>query len=250
MKIPILVWKIIFICIQIFDFGILVGAMDNDEWFRQKLKYYQYSYTYRGKLLKSGKDLNFCDVDDSFKYCYDECIDICDNYPSGQDECKDTCKRFKAWYDGGAVYVALDTIASIITVIIVVLIVLSFFKIQKLNKIANVFITAVLMIVVLFLHLLAFVIYTGIVKLEYEDCTHNSDYDGIKSVCGEAGAQLALFLLIWLLAIVPFYFYISIKIRIKENNEIANVEHHEMHPIKTEHDEEVKVNVKSQIRST
>jgi hypothetical protein len=214
-----LVWTIIFLCIQIINFSFLVAAMDYDYWFKQKWKYPGGSYNYRGRLLTNKKDLDFCDDGDGFKYCYDKCRDKCDDFRYKSDDCKDSCDRFKRWYDAGAVYVAFDTIGSIITVLIAVMIIVSFFRIQRLKRIVNLFNTAILMIVVFVCHFLAFVIYAGLAKLKFDDCSHDFDYDGSESVCGEGGASFALFILFWLLIIVPNYFLIARKIKISDENE-------------------------------
>lgn len=214
----IVVWKCIFISIQIINFGFLVGAMDYDEWFKQKWKFYGETYNYRGRLYTNKKDLNFCDDGDSFKYCYDECRDDCDDLKSGKSDCRDSCDRFKYWYNAGAAYLAFDIIGSIITVFIALMIILTFFRIERLRKIVNVFNTAILMIVVFVCHFLAFVIYAGVAKLKFSSCSHDIDYDGSESVCGEGGAKFALFIIFWLGLIVPIYFLVARKIKIEEES--------------------------------
>ena len=180
-----LVWSIIFFIVQIFNFAFLVGAMNYDYWFSQELNYYiegfyYDSYHLQGKLIKPNSNIaQDCTTDNTYQECYD-------NYSEfGFD-------ALEKWYSAGVAYIFFDTLGAILVVIAAVFIALDAFKFKPLKKIINLFNTAILMFVVAGLHFFAFVIWAGVVKLTFSDCTHNFPYSGAKSVCGEGGAAFAL----------------------------------------------------------
>ena len=192
----------------------MVGAMDYDYWFHQNWDFpnesivNQDSFKFKGSLLNTHRDLGICDSGDTFSYCYDECDHHCD--------------RFKTWYSAGSAYVAFDTLGSIVTVIISIILVLDAIKFKYIKKFMNVYTTGFLLILVTFFHFLAFVIWAGTVKLQFDHCSHDLDYSDSKSVCGEGGASFAIFIFIWLFLLSPVYFFIARKIRIEELKEESN----------------------------
>ena len=104
------IWSLIFLTIQVIDFGFLVGAMGYDYWFFQKWKVGTSIGKFKGNLLGPYSDLTICSDSDSYHHCYNEC----DSY----------CERYEKWYSGGVAYVFFDSIGSIITVLISVILVL------------------------------------------------------------------------------------------------------------------------------
>ena len=210
---PKLVWSIIFLCVQVINFGFLVGSMDYDYWFHQTWDYPDgfliAPFKFKGSLLNTNRDLgDICDSGDSYKYCYEECNSHCD--------------RFETWRNAGGAYVAFDTLGSILTVIISIILVLDGIKFKYLKKFMNVYTTGFLMIVVTFFHFLAFVIWAGTVKLKFDHCSHQIDYSDTKSVCGEGGASFAIFIFIWLFLSTPVYLFLARKVRMEELNEESN----------------------------
>lgn len=204
-----LIWSIVFIGVQIVSFGFLVGAMDYDPWFHQ---YWSYDvsgisdYKFKGMLLYPSRDMGtLCDDSDYYKECYDNCDTKCD--------------KWKSWQDGGGTYVAFDTIGSLLTVLNAALLVLDALKFKYLKSVINMFTTAFIMIAIFVLHFLAYTIWAGTVKLKFSDCTHNIQYSGTKSVCGDGGAAFGLFIIFYLLFITPAYFFIAFKLRQEERNE-------------------------------
>jgi hypothetical protein len=146
---PIVIWKVIFLVIQVINFCFLIAVINVRIWFTQKWKFPEGNYKYRGGFLDNRKDMGFCDKDDTFKYCFEECEDYCEDFSSSSDKCKEFCERFKYWHDGGAVYVAFQTVSTFITFLIAIVVILSFFKLGGLNKIFNLLTSAILMIFVL-----------------------------------------------------------------------------------------------------
>lgn len=203
-----MVWTIVFVAVQVVNFGFLVGAMDYDPWFHQ---YWSFDisgvsdYKFKGRLLKPSRDTAICDNDDYYKDCYDDCDTKCD--------------RWKSWQDGGGTYVAFDTIGSIITVLNAALLVLDALNFKYFKVVINMFTTAILMVVIFVLHFLAYTIWAGTVKLKFSDCTHYILYSGTESVCGDGGAAFGLFIIFYLLIITPAYLFIAFKLRQEERNE-------------------------------
>lgn len=194
---PVGVWKFIFFLLQFLHFGFFIGSMVFDVWFKQRWDYPGNidTETYKGKLF-SSKDhiIGICHEDDSFKYCHDECRDFCDDLSSNKGDCRDFCDRFSYWYKAGVTYVVFDTIAAILSFIIAFMIIISFCRSPRIRKIFNLYVTAFIMIAIFICHFLGFVIWAGIVKLKFSDCTHDFDYSGSKSVCAKEGAKFALFI--------------------------------------------------------
>ena len=218
---PVGVWKVIFFLLQFLNFGFFIGSLVFDVWFKQRWNYPGNidSENYKGRLF-SAKDhlVGLCDEGDSFKYCYDECRDLCDDLSSNKGDCRDFCDRFKYWYRAGVAYTVFDIIAAVLSFIIAFMIIMSFCRSQSIRRFFNLYVTAFFMIAVFLCHFLGFVVYAGVAKLKFHDCTHDFDYSGSKSVCAQAGAKFALFVLIWLLFIVPIYFIVARKAKIEEQN--------------------------------
>ena len=93
---PVGVWKVIFFLLQFLNFGFFIGSLVFDVWFKQRWNYPGNidSENYKGRLF-SAKDhlVGLCDEGDSFKYCYDECRDLCDDLSSNKGDCRDFCDR-------------------------------------------------------------------------------------------------------------------------------------------------------------
>ena len=191
-----------------------MGAMDYKIWFHQKWYYpypdsYPYankfSYRFKGSLLNSKRNIGICDSGESFSDCY--------------NECNNNCERYKIWYAAGVAYVTLDTIGSIVTFIIGIVLVLDLIKFRYLKKFLNIYTTGFLMVLVAFFHMLAFIVWASVVKLKFDNCSHNYDYSDGENVCGEGGASFAIFILVWLTILSPIYLFFAKRIRIEELNE-------------------------------
>jgi hypothetical protein len=206
LALPKYVFSITFFCIQVVNFGFFVGSMNFNIWFHQNWGWGSNSYQFRGQLLGPLSNLNNqCGNDDTYSDCYENC----DNY----------CDRWNNWYGAGAAFVFFDTMASILAVVIAVITVLDYFKFKYCRRCINLLTTGILMIIIFVLHLLGFIIWAGAVQLRFDKCTHDANYDGVETVCGEGGAIFALWNFFWLLFVVPFYFYICYKLWKKEKDE-------------------------------
>jgi hypothetical protein len=215
--IPILGWKITFLIIQLATLALLIGSMASDYWFYQKWKYdsIDKKVTVRGRLLVTITDYTFCEYGSSFKYCHDECRDDCNDY----QKCLDTCDRFKYWHEAGVAYLLCDLGAGLFLLLSIIITIFSFFKLGRsricINLIASTFFT-----VLSFLsHILAFSVYVGKIEMNTDDCTHDSDYSGQKSVCMRSGAFIAISIMVWFFILIPVKFFISRKVYVEEKNE-------------------------------
>ena len=75
------------------------------------------------------------------------------------------------------------------------------------------------MFVVNCLHFLAFVIWAGTVKLQFDNCTHDVPYTGTKSVCGMGGSVISLWNAFFLFFCSIGFCCVARKLRQEENNE-------------------------------
>lgn len=213
------IWKIVFYLLQYAHFGLFIGSTKVDVWFKQRWDHSKNlgTETYKGRLFTTKDHLiGMCDVGDSYKYCHDECRDFCDDLFTNKDDCRDFCDRFSYWYRAGVTYFVFDLIAAVLSFIIAFIISMSCCKSHRFKKIFNFYITGFLMIAVLICHFLGFVVWASITKLKFNECTHNFYYSESESVCAEDGAKLALAILIWLIFIVPLYFFVVRKAKSKK----------------------------------
>lgn len=214
------IWAVLFILIQILNFSLIIATIAHDYWFHQKWEVGDSSGKYKGYLVwpKTGISGICNHSGDSFKYCHDECEDLYDDLNMNTG----ICDRFKYWYSAGVAYLFFSIIACVFTVLIVIVLLVDICKCGCLKKIFNIYTTGFLMIFVFILHFLAFTIWAGTVELKFDSCSHDADYKGRKSVCGEGGAAMALFLLFWFLFITPIHFIVARKLRMKELEEDGN----------------------------
>ena len=74
------------------------------------------------------------------------------------------------------------------------------------------------------IHLLAFIIWAGAVKLRFDSCSHAYPFDGVKTVCGDGGAAFALWNVFFFVFTSVPYFIVVRKIREEEAKEGKNEE--------------------------
>lgn len=85
----------------------------------------------------------------------------------------------------------------------------------------NIFTSAILFVVAGLIHLTAFSIWAGNVKLQFSNCTHFIPYHGTKSVCGETGADYAFVIVFVFAAASIFYYALSREIKkIEKDKEV------------------------------
>ena len=183
---PKIAWSIIFLMIQILNFGFLVGAMNYGYWFKQEWKVGSVSLTFKGGLLGPHNGIldGLCDDTDTYKDCW--------------DNCDTNCYLFKIWYGASIGYVFFDIIACILVIVMALILVFDMCKVRCCKGCFNVFTTAIIMVIVTVVHFSALVIWAASVKLQSDDCTHDLPYSGVKSVCIEGGAAFAIWNLIYL----------------------------------------------------
>ena len=211
------IWSVLFILIQILNVAIIISTIVHDYWFHQKQEVGDESGKFKGYLVWPKTGLNgICDDSgDSFDYCHEKCTDKADDYNFNTG----ICDRFKFWYSAGMAYLILSIIAIVFTALIAIMLCVDICRCCSSIKICNIYTSGFLMIFVLVLNFLAFTIWAGTVELKFSGCSHDSDYKGKKSVCGEGGAVMALILLLWLAFITPIYFIIAKKLRATELKE-------------------------------
>ena len=204
---PKIAWSILFLIIQILNFGFLVGAMNYGYWFKQVWKFDGHSVAFKGGLLGPYNSIldGICGDSDTYKDCW--------------DNCDDNCYLFKIWYGASVVYAFFDIIACILVVVMAFILVLDMCKVRCCKGCFNVFTTAIIMAIVTALHFTALSSWAGIVKLQTDDCTHDLPYSGVKSVCIEGGAAFAIWNVIYLNLVTFGYIRIALIISRKEAEE-------------------------------
>ena len=200
------IWLLIVLALLICSFGFLVGAMDYDEWFSQRLQVSGSTIEHHKGALLHPKDKS-----DSYKHYSDDCHD--DYIGSGW------CDQLESFYSGGVAYVFFDTIASILVVIISIMVVLDLLKVKILRKIINLYVSSILLFVVTFLHFLSYVVWAGTVNLRFDNCSFNIPFHIRHEVCGEGGAAFGLFIIFFLVIFAVFYFILVRTICIEEESE-------------------------------
>jgi hypothetical protein len=221
LSLPILFWKILFLCVQMMNLALFIGSIASDTWFKQKWEIDKSpDYTYHGRLMTTISSFTYCDYGSSYKYCHKECRDWCDDKYPGYSPCKDHCDRYDYWHKGGLAYLLWELGACSTTIASIIIIILCFFKRKYFNFLINLMASTILMFASFILHIIAFAFYVQIVELKFSDsCSHGFDYSGHESVCAKTGPIIALVIMIWLFLLIPVKFLISRKIMIIEKYE-------------------------------
>jgi hypothetical protein len=196
-----LVWHIISICLLICTFGFLVGAMNHNHWFDQKY----------GRTILQGALLHPKGDTDSWDYYSNN---LCNEYYG-----PGVCDEYSNFYSGGVAYVIFDVVGTIIVVLIIGIILLDIFKVEMILKFLSLRISSFLLILVNFLHVLAFIIWAGVVQLRYDNCTFVLPLTTTHPVCGQSGSLIALWTVFYLTIFSVFYFFLTRKIITEEGKE-------------------------------
>jgi hypothetical protein len=190
-KLLLLLGCILHIC----SFGFLVGALDHDYWFVQK---YNNDYDLEGKLLRSK------DPSHTWSHLHDDCESryLGDGF----------CDQLKVYHSAGTAYVVFDSFASAFTMLNILFLIIHALKIQCITSRLSLMISSYVLIVISCVHLLAFIIWAGSVKLRYDNCTFELPFNIRHAVCGRGGSALAIWTIFFLFSFSGFHFLMCRKI--------------------------------------
>lgn len=200
------IWTVILVLSHYISNGLMIAAICTDYWFHQKLTFYGSTDKFKGGLFGPKTYNGRCDT---YLKCYE---DYCDH-----------CTNMGIWAASGIVYGTLESLAIVLSLITTVFLLFSLSGTRLCRKRASISGTTWLVIATFILHSLAFIIWAIMVKLTVDDCTHDMDYSGSKSVCVEGGAILSMIILVGFFFLAVFHFILARKVADQEREQIAEL---------------------------
>lgn len=193
-------WNIVLFLVQVFFFSMIIGAINNDYWFKQKLDFGITETTFKGRLLYPKDNLfTGCSTTDTYERCHENCSGKCD--------------FFMSWYSGGVTFTLFSCLAVFFIILNAILLIIDLFSIPLCKRTSRVYITAIFLAISTLLYFIGFTIWASLVKLRINSCTHDYGYSGSKSVCAEEGANVAITTFVFLFITIFPYAYIVRKIK-------------------------------------
>ncbi|OMJ83037.1 hypothetical protein SteCoe_16130 [Stentor coeruleus] len=193
-------WNVVLFLVQVFFFSMIIGAINNDYWFKQKLNFGTLTSTYKGKLLYPKDSLFIgCSTSDTYERCHENCSGKCD--------------FFMSWYSGGVSFTFFSCLAVFFIILNAILLIIDLFSIPLCKRTSRVYITAIFLAISTLLYFIGFTIWASLVNLRIDSCSHDYGYSGSKSVCAEEGANVAITTFVFLFITIFPYTYVVRKIK-------------------------------------
>lgn len=198
------IWQVIFLASQIIGIGLIVLTLISSYWFDQFWEAEGQTITFKGSLLGPNSDIvGICSTSDTYKDCKDNCY-------------SNFCHIFDNWYNAGVAYIIIELFGIVMLITGATIVIVGLCNKKYLRGLCNLFLSAFFFYLGTAAHLIAFIVWAGSVKFQFSDCSHSIPYNGIKSVCGQTGANLALGILFFLFPVAVIYYIVGKKIRISE----------------------------------
>lgn len=194
------VWQILFLVSQFLAMILMIITIFDGYWFDQKWDGYIRG-KFQGALLGPDCDIyGVCSSGDTYNDC-------------GDNSSGDLSDMFDNWNNAGVRYLYIEIVGIIFLATGGVMVAVGFCTQRCCGGCCTLFNSAFYFFIGAFAHFIAFVVWAGSVKLQISSCTHSVPYSGVKSVCIQSGASLALGILFFLFPVAVIYFLIARKLK-------------------------------------